>query len=116
MHAMSSGKCEFEKADQMQSMPSNAVTKVARFLVAVFVLLVVPLPLWAQGSQGTIDGGVFDSTGGVLPGANVTITDVARGTVRNLVTDEQGKYSAPSLTTGTYMVRAEIAGFSTTER
>jgi len=48
---------------QMQSMPSSAVTKVARFLLLVFVLLVVPLPLLAQGSQGTISGGVFDSTG-----------------------------------------------------
>src|SRR5712675_1418035 len=99
-----------------QSLASIAVRKVAEFLLSVVVLLLVSLPLFSQGSQGTINGGVFDSTGGALAGAKVTITDVARGTTRNLTADEAGKYAAPSLTTGTYTVRAEASGFSVTER
>ena len=59
---------------------------------------------------------MFDSTGGAIAGAKVTIIDVARGTTRSLTTDEAGKYVAPSLTTGTYTVRAEANGFRTMER
>ena len=59
---------------------------------------------------------MFDSSGGAIAGAKVTITDVARGTTRVLMTDGVGEYTAPSLLSGTYSVRAESAGFRTTER
>ena len=94
-----------------QTTSSSAVVKVACFLSSVLALLLVSLPLFSQGSQGTINGGVFDSTGGTIAGAKVTIVDVARGTTRSLTTDEAGKYVAPSLTTGTYTVRAEASRF-----
>ena len=74
------------------------------------------LPLFSQAAVGTILGGVFDSTGGAIAGAKVTITDVARGTTRELTTDDTGEYTAPSLLAGTYTVRAEAKGFQTVER
>src|SRR5207248_3795590 len=46
----------------------------------------------------------------------VTITDVARGTTRALTTDDAGKYTAPTLLSGTYTVRAEATGFATAEQ
>ncbi len=49
-------------------------------------------------------------------GAKVAVTDVARGTTRNLVTDEAGQYVAPALTAGTYKVHAEAMGFSALDR
>jgi hypothetical protein len=99
-----------------QTMSSSSVAKAAEFLASVLALLLVALPLFSQGSQGTINGGVFDSTGGAIAAAKVTIVDVARGTTRSLTADEAGKYMAPSLTTGTYTVRAEAVGFRTEER
>jgi hypothetical protein len=79
------------------------------------VLVVTPRP-FSQGAVGTILGGIFDSSGGAIAGAKVTITDVARGTTRVLMTDQTGQYTAPSLLVGTYSVRAEAQGFQTVER
>ena len=79
------------------------------------MLLLVTLPLFSQAAVGTILGGVFDSSGGAIAGAKVTIIDVARGTTRTLTTDAAGEYTAPSLLSGTYTVRAEAKGFQTVE-
>jgi len=94
-----------------------AARKALQIVVAaILVMLLVHVPLFSQGSQGTIQGGVFDQTGGAIVGAKVTVLDVARGVTRNLTTDESGQYVAPSLTAGTYTVRAEANGFSALER
>ena len=92
------------------------VKKTAEFLLAIVLLGVFFLPLFSQGSQGTIQGAVLDSTGAYIPGATVTVLDVERGTTRVLTSDEAGQYSATSLTAGTYKVRVELAGFATVER
>src|SRR2546425_6295966 len=86
------------------------------YLLAICLVVVFPLPVFSQGSQGAIQGAVFDSTGANIPGATVTVVDVARGTTRVLTTDEAGQYAATSLTAGTYKVRAELGGFTTVER
>ncbi|HUG44344.1 MAG TPA: carboxypeptidase-like regulatory domain-containing protein, partial [Acidobacteriota bacterium] len=46
----------------------------------------------AQAVYGTIAGRVVDETGAVLPGAEVTISDVARGTSWTVITDESGNF------------------------
>ncbi len=96
--------------------PSRTVVKKAAEFLFLFVILVAgSLPLFSQAAVGTILGGVFDSTGGAVAGAKVTITDVARGTTRVLTTDQAGEYTAPELLSGTYTVRAEAKGFQTVE-
>ena len=85
-------------------------------LGATVVLLLISLPLFSQANQGTIQGGVFDQTGGAIAGATVSLIDVARGVTRALTTDASGEYVAPSLLPGTYTVRAEAKGFRVTER
>jgi hypothetical protein len=99
-----------------QSYTVSVVRKSSYLLVAFVALLFISLPLFSQGSLGTIQGGVFDSSGGAVVGAKVTVTDVARGTTRTLTTDEAGQYVAPSLTAGAYTVRAESSGFRSVER
>src|SRR5438067_7149680 len=86
-----------------------------RVLLATAALLLVSLPLFSQSNQGTIQGGVFDQTGGAIAGATVTVIDVARGVTRSLVTDGAGQYVALNVTPGTYTIRAEIRGFRTVE-
>ena len=76
-------------------------------------LLLFCVPLFSQANQGTIQGGVFDQSGGAIAGAMVTVTDVARGVTRNLVADDAGQYVTPALDPGTYTVRAEAKGFRT---
>jgi hypothetical protein len=92
-----------------------------RSALAIFILvlgfsLASSSPLFSQGSTGRILGTVSDQSGGAVAGAAVTITDVQRGTSRNLTTDDAGEYNAPSLTAGNYKVRVESIGFKTIER
>jgi hypothetical protein len=74
------------------------------------------LPASAQLNLGRILGAVTDQTGGAVPGATVTVLDVARGVSRTLTTDAAGEYSASSLTPGMYSVRAEAKGFKIIDR
>lgn len=92
-------------------MSSNTLKKAAALLSVIVALLAISVPVFSQAAVGTILGGVFDSSGGAIAGASVTITDVARGTTRVLITDASGEYTAPSLLAGTYSVRAEAKGF-----
>ncbi len=62
---------------------------------------------------GTIIGRVTDSSGAVIPGATVTLTNTGTKLTRVVVSDTNGEYAAPSLTTGDYTVSAEISGFKT---
>src|SRR6516164_7012033 len=87
--------------------------------VSGFCLAVVlaSVPAFGQGgSTGRILGEVSDQTGGVISGATVYVTDTQRGTTRRLATDDAGAYNAPELLPGTYVVRAQFAGFKETER
>jgi hypothetical protein len=79
-------------------------------------VLLLFLPLFAQGNAGRILGDVTDQTGAAVVGAAVTITDLQRGITRTLTTDEAGQYSAPNLLPGSYKVRAESKGFKAIER
>ena len=67
----------------------------------------------AQAVSGTLLGTVTDNTGGVVPGATVTITHTETGRIRTVTSDENGEWAAPSLATGTYTVKAELTGFKT---
>jgi hypothetical protein len=80
--------------------------------VAVCISL-VPAALAAQSVSGTILGVITDSTGAVMPGATVTLTNTGTGLVRVLLADSSGEYTAPSLPTGRYAVKAELSGFKT---
>lgn len=65
----------------------------------------------AQVTTGSILGTVKDASGGVLPGATVTATNVDTNFSRTDVTNEQGEYSVPFLPVGTYRVDVELSGF-----
>lgn len=62
-------------------------------------------------STGTILGTVRDGSGGVLPGASVTVVEVDTNSSRTVTTDAQGSYIVPNLDIGTYRVTAELSGF-----
>ena len=83
---------------------------VSRLLILIAVCAVAA-PLAAQESRGTITGTVIDASRAVVPGATVTITNVAMGTNTSVVTNEQGFFQAPYLIPGTYRVTVELAGF-----
>ena len=68
----------------------------------------------AGQTLSTLRGTVQDQTGAVVPGVEVTATEVATGVVaRTVITDEQGGYEMPDLRPGTYRETAELPGFRT---
>ncbi|HTG99764.1 MAG TPA: TonB-dependent receptor, partial [Vicinamibacterales bacterium] len=83
---------------------------VFAILQSAAIWAVLTIPIAAQVTTGSILGTVTDP-GGVVPGANVTITEVNRGTSDTFVTDSAGGYTAPFLTPGTYRVEVNVSGF-----
>lgn len=79
-------------------------------LVAAVLLLSAPV-VSAQATTGRISGVVKDSSGGVLPGVTVTVTETRTGFVRTDASDAQGTYVFVNLPLGDYTVAAELQGF-----
>jgi len=69
---------------------------------------------WAQAVAGSqVSGVVKDSSGGVLPGVEVTITKTDTGTVRTVFTGADGAYVIPNLPVGPYKLKVVLQGFNT---
>src|SRR5215471_6843153 len=80
----------------------------------ILVLLAVVLAcqiLPAQVDTGAILGTVKDQTGAVIPGAQVTITNVETGIAVSAATGADGTYEFRPVKIGTYTVTAERQGF-----
>jgi len=80
--------------------------------LAMLVLLVFSGQVFCQ-SNSSIGGSVTDATGGVLPGASITVSNVATGITQKAVTNSAGVYAVPGLPVGSYKITAEMAGFQT---
>lgn len=80
---------------------------------ALVLTVLVAGPAVAQGTLGRLVGTVLDSSGGVLPGARVTLSNAATGFRLAEVTNSQGGFSFPQVPIGTYQVVVELGGFKT---
>ncbi len=87
-----------------------------RLLVFSFLFLLAGAASFGQILEGTISGRVQDATGAVMPGVEVVLTHVERGTSRTTITNDEGRYYATALPVGTYLVAAELPGFRRYER
>lgn len=87
-----------------------------RNLLIALALVTSPFILMAQDGRGTITGRVVDTSGAVVPGAEVHAVNVQSGASAGAVTSASGTYSIPYLLPGTYTVSAEQKGFKKTER
>ena len=87
--------------------------RLVKYLFGPIVMLIlVGQCVWAQ-STAQISGTVKDSTGAVLPGAEVTATQTETGIARNTVSNETGAYALPNLPLGPYKLEASLPGFRT---
>ena len=100
----------------MRSVLCRTRVTILRAVMLVIGLVFMGPSLYPQGSEGRITGTVTDQSGGAIPSAMVTITDVDRGVTRQLTTDAAGAYAAPNLTPGAYTVRVAFMGFRTIDR
>jgi hypothetical protein len=89
---------------------------IATALVAAAALLAPgEALLHAQTLTGQLSGTVVDSSGGVLPGATVTLTNELSGDSRNTVTNEEGNFVFAAVPAGTYTVKVDLSGFQSVE-
>jgi hypothetical protein len=86
------------------------------FTLFLAFLLFPPARADAQGAGGTINGVITDESGGRLPGATVTITNLSTGQSQSLVTNEEGRYRAVALQPSTYSILTELSGFASAKR
>jgi len=66
----------------------------------------------AQFDNGSLVGTIHDATGAVIPGAVVTATSSATGSVSKATSNGSGDYEIPSLRVGTYTVTASATGYA----
>ena len=83
----------------------------------VCVVLLTAGIAWAQaGATAQINGTVRDTSGAVLPGVDVTVTQTDTNFTRSTVTDAEGNYLFSNLPTGPYRLQASLSGFRTFQR
>jgi carboxypeptidase family protein/TonB-dependent receptor-like protein len=87
------------------------------FVCAIWLIVVAGLtsasPSYAQSqTEGAIGGTVTDQSNSVLPGASVTVRNIATNSVAEAVTDGVGRFLVIRLQPGVYSVTASLDGFS----
>jgi hypothetical protein len=89
-----------------------------KYLLSAVLLLALTAPAVAQSqaANGAIEGTVTDTSGGVLPGVTVIVSNLDTGLERSMVTNEKGLYRALLLPLGNYRVVAELQGFKKYEQ
>src|ERR1044072_261565 len=84
--------------------------------VLVIAMLAFSTVAHAQTITGSISGAVMDSTGGVIPGAAVTLISEKTGQSRGATTNSEGRFNFAALQPGSYSVKIERQGFQAFEQ
>src|SRR5712691_5716955 len=86
---------------------------IVSLLVMLALVLSIPHGASAQGSaSANLSGTVHDSTGAVVPDANVTLRDKQKGTERRSSTNDAGVYVFTSVPPGVYSLSVAKTGFA----
>jgi outer membrane receptor protein involved in Fe transport len=91
--------------------PSYPWTCFVAALIAV--LMGFPTIVKAQRSTASINGTVRDPSGGVIPGAAVTLINTQTTGRQTAITNEAGDYVILNITPGKYQLQAAKEGFTT---
>ena len=92
------------------------IAVAARLALTALLVMGLPAASFSQMTRGSIAGVVRDSSGGVVPGASMTIINVGTNAKQSVTSDAAGFYRAPALEPGRYTVVAELAGFRKLEQ
>ncbi|HVF23652.1 MAG TPA: TonB-dependent receptor [Pyrinomonadaceae bacterium] len=88
--------------------------KARSFLVSICLLISLAQVAVSQQNvtSGTLSGRIEDSSGAVVGGANITVTNLETNQRLTTSTDEEGRYRFPYLRTGAYDVHIDAQGFT----
>ena len=83
-----------------------------RLLTALFLVALLQVPCSAQFDAADVLGSIRDGSGAAVPGASVTLHNIATGIDATSATNQNGEYTFVNVKAGTYSVAAEAKGFS----
>jgi carboxypeptidase family protein/TonB-dependent receptor-like protein len=89
--------------------------RISRGVLFLAVVL-SPALVSAQSYTGTIIGSIKDPSGGVIPRATVTITNLQTDRQESVISDLDGRYRSLPLTPGEYRVEVNLSGFKRAAR
>jgi hypothetical protein len=95
------------------------MTRAVRRLFAAGFLTVAVLALGAPaifaqgGATSSLSGTVTDTSGAIVPGASVTVKNMATNAASEAVTNAEGQFTVPALNAGRYAVIVSLSGFKT---
>ena len=90
--------------------------RLSPVLALCLLLFVSSAPANAQVTTADLVGTIKDSSGAVVPGVTVALTNEATGVSRSTTTSGAGTYIFTSLQPGRYKLTAELSGFRKVER
>jgi hypothetical protein len=93
-----------------------SLRKFAKILAPLMVIvfsLSLAVSVYSQVTGATLSGTISDPSGGVIPGAQISISNTATGISKDFQADSAGYYAAPNLAPGTYEVKVTAVGFNT---
>src|SRR5271163_4928698 len=95
--------------------PNKGGKEMKRLCLSIvpLLLLAFTLPGLAQTVTGAVRGTITDATGAIVPGADVTATNVATGVKTSTKTNQAGEYSIRFLQIGSYKLAIAANGFDT---
>jgi hypothetical protein len=86
-------------------------------LLGIVGFLLLQTPILGQSiNEAVLRGDVTDSSGAVIPGAKITLTDTGTNIARSSLTDARGVYSFRALPAATYKMLIEAKGFGSVEQ
>ena len=95
----------------------TSVWKSALLATLLFALtLAGHTSAFGQGTTGSITGTVTDPAGAPVPGANVTVTQLATNRVHTVTTSDAGTYTVPELAPGQYSIKVDKTTFKSFEQ
>ena len=78
----------------------------------VFAALITS-PAHGQSSTSSLTGTVTDTSGAIIPGAEITAKNNDNGTSYSTVSNDKGAFQIPAIQVGTYTVTVALMGFKT---
>ncbi|MCX6622043.1 MAG: TonB-dependent receptor [Acidobacteria bacterium] len=88
---------------------------ISRIIVVLMLATLLGGTMWGQSTGATLVGTVTDSTGAIVVGAKVTVTNEGTGISVSVTSNESGGYAVANLPAATYTVHVELKGFQTAE-
>lgn len=87
--------------------------RIIRYCTTCLLFLLILTPcMSAQTNTTSLSGTVVDTSGAMIPGATITISNAASGTTQSTKSKSGGEFSFEQLAPGSYEVKVSTAGFS----